>query len=143
RGERATLDGLLEALQRGDITLTQLRTTLRVGGNNFLENVGAALMSGSTRTNRAAALEFMNEAVEMAKLPAHEQRQRAPALEARARKLPPVARMLCPALLKVAEAGQRNQALLRCGVAALAAERFRRDKGRWPTAVAELVPQYL
>jgi hypothetical protein len=32
---------------------------------------------------------------------------------------------------------------MRCGIAVLAAERFRRAKGRWPSEVAELVPKFL
>jgi hypothetical protein len=64
------------------------------GSHGLLEDVGMALLSGSVKANRAAALEFTNEAVEIAKLPALEQRPRVPDLEARARQLPPVARML-------------------------------------------------
>ncbi|MFO0810824.1 MAG: hypothetical protein U0746_19515 [Gemmataceae bacterium] len=35
------------------------------------------------------------------------------------------------------------RALVRCAVAALAVEQFRRDAGRWPAALDELVPRYL
>jgi hypothetical protein len=143
RGERASLDGLLAAVQRGDFSLAYVRSTVGVGSTGLVDSVGTALTSGSIQTNRAAALEFMNEAVAIGRLSAQEQRARAAALEAQARNLPAIARMLCPAVMKVAEAGHRNQALLRCAGAGLAAERFRRDKGRWPTSVAELVPAYL
>jgi hypothetical protein len=37
----------------------------------------------------------------------------------------------------------RDHALLRCGVAAVAAERYRREHGDWPGSLADLVPGYL
>jgi hypothetical protein len=37
----------------------------------------------------------------------------------------------------------RTQAALACTTVALAAERFRRDRGLWPGSLAELVPAYL
>src|SRR5262249_13352626 len=40
-------------------------------------------------------------------------------------------------------ADQRQRALLASLATALAAERFRRDTGRWPDALAELVPAYV
>jgi hypothetical protein len=144
RGERACLDAILAAVQRGDVSVAQVRMAMGIGGGNTLrESVSTALISGSIKTNRAAALEFTNAAVELAKLPVPEQRRRIPDLEARAQELPSVARMVCLSHLKVIDVGHRSQALLRCGVAALAVERFRQDRGRWPTALAELVPQYL
>jgi hypothetical protein len=44
---------------------------------------------------------------------------------------------------KMREADRRLRAQLRIGYVSVAAERFRRDKGRWPTSLAELVPVYL
>ncbi len=32
---------------------------------------------------------------------------------------------------------------MRCSIVILAAERYRRAKGRWPTSLQDLVPQYL
>jgi hypothetical protein len=44
---------------------------------------------------------------------------------------------------KIAAAERRSRALLVSAAAALAAERFRRDAGRWPESFGELVPGYL
>lgn len=51
--------------------------------------------------------------------------------------------LLMPAFQKVNEASIRHLAVQRTLQAVVAAERFRRDKGRWPEALAELVPAYL
>jgi hypothetical protein len=51
--------------------------------------------------------------------------------------------LLLPAFQKVREASFRHQAGLRALLVVLAAERFRRDTGRWPNALAELTPRYL
>lgn len=42
-------------------------------------------------------------------------------------------------LTRVSQADVRSQAFLRCAVVAVAAERFRRARGRWPQPLAELV----
>jgi hypothetical protein len=41
------------------------------------------------------------------------------------------------------DADRRRRALLQCCVVALAAERYRRDRGHWPASVEELAPAYL
>lgn len=51
--------------------------------------------------------------------------------------------LLMPAFLKVHQASIRHLANQRALLAMLAAERFRRDTGRWPQALGELVPKYL
>jgi hypothetical protein len=48
-----------------------------------------------------------------------------------------------PAVNKVAEASRRVQADQRCALVALAAERYRRDHGRWPASLDQLAPDYL
>jgi hypothetical protein len=40
---------------------------------------------------------------------------------------------------QLGQAFRRDRAHMRCAVAALAAERFRRDRGRWPESLSELV----
>jgi hypothetical protein len=44
-----------------------------------------------------------------------------------------------PAISKVAVANQRNLAQVRCAIAALAAERYRRAHGNWPASLQALV----
>src|SRR6478752_8042824 len=60
-------------------------------------------------------------------------------MNAKVRNLPILARLLAPAVDKVAEACRRNHALLRATAAGLAAERFRRQMGRWPASLEEVV----
>jgi hypothetical protein len=47
--------------------------------------------------------------------------------------------MLAPAMTNIAQTCQRNHAMLRAAIVALAAERFRQQHGRWPAALGELV----
>lgn len=143
RGERASMDGLLQNIQEGQVSMSSLRLLAGTGGGSMFQDVGFALLAGSIRNNRAAMLHFMNEAIENAKRPAHEQWPHLDAMQARAMKLPIVAKLLCPAIGKVAEACIRNQATMHCTTVALAAERYRRDNGRWPATLEELVPTYL
>jgi hypothetical protein len=51
--------------------------------------------------------------------------------------------LMMPAFVKVSEAYRRQQALLRCAAAGVAAERFRRENKRWPDKIDDLVPKYL
>jgi len=50
-----------------------------------------------------------------------------------------MARLMIPARDRIADACRRNHAILRCTIVTLAMERFRREKGRWPESIAELV----
>jgi hypothetical protein len=47
--------------------------------------------------------------------------------------------LLIPAVEKVIDACRRSHAQLRCAIVAVAAERFRRDRGRWPESADGLV----
>lgn len=52
-------------------------------------------------------------------------------------------KMRVPSLHRAVELWERRTAMLRCTIAALAAERFRGKSGRWPSSLQELVPDYL
>jgi hypothetical protein len=98
-----------------------------------------AMMPGAIPAQEAALLTAMTELVEIAKLPPQEQGPRLDAWAAESKRLPPLARMLTGAIEKLGGRFRRSHAELRCAIAALAAERFRRTKGRWPTCPDELV----
>jgi hypothetical protein len=53
--------------------------------------------------------------------------------------LPPPVNLLLPAMEKARLATLRSHAQLRCAIAALAAERYRRQAGRWPDSLDALV----
>jgi hypothetical protein len=92
----------------------------------------------SPARTRAVGLRYLNECVEAAKLPENQRAARLPTLAA-TNTLPIMVGLLVPALDKVSQACARSHAQMRCAIAAVAAERFRRDKGRWPESLAELV----
>ena len=52
-------------------------------------------------------------------------------------------RVLFPTVTKFAELSWQSVAEMRCTIAALACERYRQKRGRWPASLAELVPEYL
>src|SRR5262249_33615509 len=54
-----------------------------------------------------------------------------------------LATLSTPALVKVADSFHRSQADLRCAIVALAVERYRREHGRWPDKLDQLVPKLL
>jgi hypothetical protein len=51
---------------------------------------------------------------------------------------PPLARLLIPGVVKLADADQKGQAQLRCALAAVAIERYRRERRQWPSAINDL-----
>jgi hypothetical protein len=90
--------------------------------------------------NRAPELRALTACVEALKRPAAERDRLVAALtEAEVRE--PLPEMACGAemVLKLGQVFRRSHAHIRCAVAALAAERFRRDRGRWPESLSELV----
>src|SRR5262249_12014855 len=84
-------------------------------------------------------LQYLNEAVEIARGPEEQQDRRLRKLDARKGKPPPLAGLLLPAVVQLGEMGRRSVGTLRCAAAGVAAERFRRKQGRWPNTLEELV----
>jgi hypothetical protein len=88
---------------------------------------------------RAAFLHYLSRAVEVARLPEVEQAKGWKQLEEVDRlNQPPLVRGLVPAMGRVAAKDRRSRARLRSAIAAIAAERYRRARGTWPAAPAEL-----
>ncbi len=144
RGERAGMDRLMEAIQKGDMKLNTLNGLGSGSGN--VKPFGEHLLlyvPGAVAATRAAMLRRMNDVVEIAKLPAEQQEPRLKEWEAKLKHEPLLVRELCPAIIKVSTAGWRSQAQLRCAAVALAVERYRRTHGRWPEALSDLAPAFL
>jgi hypothetical protein len=91
-----------------------------------LQGVRFKLAPGSLKADRAALLHYNNQAVEVAKLPVEEQRQRLEELQLDPKALPYVARVLAADWPKLLDQFHRDQANLRCGILLLAVERYRR-----------------
>jgi hypothetical protein len=138
RGERAGMDHFLEAVQTGKKTLTN-RELKGVAGLNRSSGEDRGEFDsldlrapGFVASQRAAMLRYLNRGVEIAKLRPEQQPAQLAQWEATAQEQPPLVRLLAPAVSKTFAAEQRFQAQLRCAAAALAAERYRRQKKAWP-----------
>jgi hypothetical protein len=143
RGERA---GAFESIEMVRATgaakplWQQIDNAARaVWAGNLTVEEALAMMPGAIPAQEAALLAAMTELVEIAKLPPEAQGARLEAWGAASKQLPPLARMLSASCEKLGQSFRYSHAELRCAVVALAAERFRKSKGRWPTAADELV----
>jgi hypothetical protein len=136
RGERATFDRLMERLQSGEMSVKQLQG-IWGGGEEMI------LVSGSLKGQRANILEITTESVEAAKLPVERQEAEFKRIDKSIAFKPLITRMLIPFGVKIEQAYWRSQAQLRTAIVALAVERYRREHGRWPNTLAELLPDKL
>jgi hypothetical protein len=142
RGERAGDHQLMEAMKSGHLKLSNAAGGLGGGGT-------AADLFGSTlaRGSHARLLRMMTDNVEAAKLPAEQQGEAFRRLDTRVKQAKVdydvIIGLLMPATMKVSEAYRRNQAGLRCAIVAVAAERYRRDKGHWPESLDDLTPDQI
>ncbi len=140
RGERAVNRGVSEYLMNVGGTLAELdRPGQAPGGiHATLESFGLKRM---VKRGYPMILRTMNESVEVAGLPVEQQKPEWDRLDQKMKRQGaenPFVRTLLPALVKVAQANQRNQARFRTTIGALAAERFRQDHQRWPLSMTEL-----
>jgi hypothetical protein len=103
-----------------------------------------AVDSGKARASHAAYLRYLNELVEITRLPPEQQTPRLEQLGNRHFHLPQIMVALGAGdECKVFRNFLGNQALLPCAAAALAVERYRREKQHWPDGWADLVPRFL
>ncbi len=141
RAERAMRYTSLAAMRAGKVnrqTFGMRSTPLGPTGDVFIYRAQA-------RACQAECLRLDTEMVEIARRPPEEQQARLKALAPPAHQLPVLLRALSgeedgP---KMAWAFQRAKAELCCAATALATERYRLAKGRWPERLDELVPDYL
>jgi hypothetical protein len=138
RGERGVLFHVAELLASGKMRASTMGVTLRAGAS--LQEQLFDVFPGLAAGGRAEQLRLMTQAVEAAKLPAHEQKEAFAKVDNATRESSAITvRLLMPAVLKVAEANRRSQANLRSALAALAIERYRLKQGAWPEALADVV----
>jgi hypothetical protein len=151
RGERAGQDQLLDAIETCKTRMTardlvKMATGSGVGGGARTGYDPAALLdslalcsNAGVTSQRAALLRYNTRVVEIAQLPPEEQYARAKELQAALKDQPLLVRALAPPLSKITEAERRTGTQLRCAAVALAAERYRRDRGHWPDGPEALV----
>src|SRR5262249_40609254 len=102
------------------------------------------LMVPIARHSHAVYLRRMTEIVEAARLPFPEQAERFEVLRTEPDdRSAALAWPFLRAMSTMGEPTQRKQARLRCAVAAVAAERYRRVHGHWPVSLGALVPDLL
>jgi len=147
RGKRAWLDHRIVNVQNGNAKVADLLNSVDLSvGIRDPEAVEVALMTysaGGLKSQCAAVLRYMTQFVESAKLAPEEQVQRNKQLEAEAGNHGLLVRALVPREIRTAESNQRSVALLRCAIAALAVERYRRAHNSWPAVLDALVAEGL
>jgi hypothetical protein len=142
RGERAGIDHLCTNLESGKVSVSQLANGRKQTG--LWDDITDFFAVDVIRPDHVWLLQYLTKAVEIAKGPVERYGPLMNELEATVKDAPgPLAKLLAPALKKIATVAQRSQASLQCAVTALAAERYRRDKQRWPDSLHAMVPEYL
>ena len=136
---------MLESLQKGIIPYENLLPGPRGGAAipPLPRDAELALIaSGSLKGQRAAVLRLYTDLVEAAKLPPEQMEARL--LQTITSRLPSNSP---PVIVNCVNPGlvlcRPEYARLRSAVAALAAERYRRQHGRWPDSLDALVPAFL
>jgi hypothetical protein len=140
RGERALTHEMFDALESGDVRLSQLAGDDRTPPT-WQEKYLGWIMRDNFRAEHPPFLSLMNRWIEVAQLPSEEQAAAERQLAADVDNTPREAiltRILLPAFRNINEAFRRKQANIRCTTAALAAERYRRKHGAWPESLAKL-----
>lgn len=146
RGERALMDRMMLALQRGDLKYADVRKIMTTGARSQLyglEDWAFWATAGSSDLNRAAFLKLNNRFVEIAEMPVEDMTEAVNHLSAQIQHEPKFVRSLFPAVIKVTAAYRKITAQSRAMRVLLAAERFRQQQGRWPEKLSELVPEFL
>ncbi|CAN5487015.1 hypothetical protein BH10PLA2_BH10PLA2_32460 [soil metagenome] len=145
RGDRAGNDRLFEAVQNGTLPISEFGAAIGAVGSPAEAQLLLLYTSITIKARRAEMLELMTDAVEIGKLPSEKQEAAFKAWTENVKQLNrfSIARMLLPAVDRVAEAHIRNLAVLRTAIVGVAAERYRLANGRWPAKLVDLTPRFL
>jgi hypothetical protein len=143
RAERAMIHDTLEAVENGEITLSQLDSDGRRPAP-WDERVFGFYYRDRVREDHPRLFALMARRFEIAALPLHQQgdAQRAFTAEIVA-STRNVVTLLLPEMNKVGEAFRRHQATSRCLELLLAIERYRLRHGAWPESLGQLTPGLL
>jgi ABC-type transport system involved in multi-copper enzyme maturation permease subunit len=146
RGERPGLDGLMGLIQTGEFPWQEVASWADEEDRTGNETTEALLFSvtpGGEKESRAAILRHISDLIAVTRLPEAEQGAAFAQADARRKQMPLLARLLAPRGSMVSRRFREGRAELRCAVAALAAERYRRRHKRWPERLEELTPDLL
>jgi hypothetical protein len=144
RGERALMDRLFLNLRAGIVPpSTALTLAGALGGPRPLGGPESLLVDWAYQPflaqDHAVCLETMTQMYAVRGLPEAQQRA-----AFRAIPIPPagvgsqITHVLLPAVDKLHDASLRHKLTMRCAGVAIACERFRHARGRWPDSLAEL-----
>lgn len=139
RGERAVIDVMLRNMIDGTIWPEAVTD----GSAGSFEKYSLWLFRAKLWKDRVYLHRYLSRAVEIARLPIHEQPHAVKDLPELPGSDLKIAQLLVPAVEKVASSYLRSVAEARCVVVALACERFRLARGRWPNDLAELPKELL
>jgi hypothetical protein len=142
RGERASLHATFDALESGDVPFSKLKGARP----SWTDHVFGWFSRDKFREAHPAMLALMSRFVAIAQLPMHEQAAAESQLDQELRDVKesnPVAVLFIPAINKASEASRRKHAYLRCAIVALATERYRQERKKWPESLDQLCLQFL
>jgi hypothetical protein len=140
RGERAMGQESFDAMESGEVSLAELSG--EKNGPDWNERLFGREALERFRVEHPIYLETMSRAIEISRMPPHQQPAAEEELEAKIAAIPrtaPLTRLLLPAIQKCGQANRRKLAVMRTTIAALAAERYRRAHGDWPNKLSDLV----
>jgi hypothetical protein len=144
RSERASLHQVFQELAAGTLKPKPNAepNTLSAAVNELLQN-STLTQPKAIKEAHAAVLRATTQFVEIAKMAPEKQIRQTYQLEQTFQTAPAGARPFLRFVRKIAEATQRESALLRSAVVALALERYRLARGRWPDQLTDLAPAYV
>ena len=134
RSERAFYHATMEQIRGGQLKVSQFAP----GGP-----AQDLALAASAKSAHPWGLRHLNRLVELERLPLHEQIAAAAELDAEVKKGPWIYQQLSPSAFSVNASFRRSLTWMRSAIAAVAAERFRRQQGRWPSSIEEMVPTFL
>lgn len=143
RGERAMFAAMMERLASGELPIDAL------SGGPGKNRQGPMSLQGAWmfRENESIGLEIFQKAIAAAAGPVEGRIAKFDFFEKELKQVPPwrggMVRLMMPTISSEAVAESRVKSLLRCAMAAVAAERFRRAHGMWPASLEALVPVFL
>lgn len=136
RNERAGRFRILQVMQTGRFPT----------GPGMMPNTGEFSLAarvmpvpGAAASQLIGFLEYMNHVIEIAKLTPEQWTEKYLDDGERVQRLPKFARMVAPRVTILASSAQTIHARMRCAIVVIAAERFRREKNRWPNSLDDLV----
>jgi hypothetical protein len=144
RGERAMIHAVLNGVTDGSISPSALLD--RVGGLTWIDRLVRWGIRGKARREHPTVMELMKKAIDIARLPAHEQDAAQRVLFKEVSELASHSYVIRIALGDTDPFTRRTRlkvAQMRCLMTLLAVERFRLIKKTWPAKLEELRPLLL